>query len=245
VEDAGLFVSRDGGATWDEVEGLNWHPSRAAWVRTKGGLAVHSIVLDPADGRRMWVAISGAGVFRTDDGGTRWRECGQGLPRREAVGETALLNHKLVADPRAAQTLYLQHFHGLYRSDDGGETWRAIGEGLPSRFGFPLAVTGRGDLFAVPLANEHERYMVEGKLRLYRSRNKGESWQPVSAGLPEHPSYVAVLRDALAVDPLEPAGVYFGTTAGELFYSADAGDTWHALPGQYSRITCVKALVVR
>ena len=243
VEDAGLFGSRDGGVTWEEVEGLNWHPSRATWQRTKGGLALHSIVVDPADARRMWVAISGAGIFRTLNGGETWEECRVGLPRPDDSG-TARLNHKLVADPRDADTLYLQHFDGLYRSDDGGETWRAIGEGLPSRFGFPLAVTAAGDLFAVPLENAHERYMVAGKLRLYRSRDRGDNWEPVSAGLPEHPSYVAVLRDALAVDPLEPTGVYFGTTAGELFCSSDAGDTWQALPGQYSRITCVKTMVV-
>jgi photosystem II stability/assembly factor-like uncharacterized protein len=241
VEDAGLFVSHDDGSSWAQMESLNRHPSRVEWQRSRGGFALHSILLDPADARRMWVAISGAGIFRTYDGGATWHECSRGLPQGV---EGARFNHKLVADPRDANTLYFQHLLGLFRSHDGGDSWHPIGQGLPSTFGFPLAVTRRGDLFVAPLASMHERHMPGGKLRLYRSRDGGETWHPVSSGLPEHPSYVNVLRDALAVDSLDPPGVYFGTSAGELFYSADTGDTWQALPGRYSRITCIATLTV-
>jgi photosystem II stability/assembly factor-like uncharacterized protein len=241
VEDAGLFVSHDDGRTWAEVESLNRHPSRAEWQRSRGGFALHSIVLDPADARRMWVAISGAGIFRTYDAGATWHECNRGLPQGV---EGARFNHKLVADPRDPNTLYFQNLLGLYRSHDGGDSWQFTGQGLPSTFGFPLAVTRQGDLFVVPLESMHERHMPGGKLRLYRSRDGGDSWHPISTGLPEHSSYVSVLRDALAIDSLDPPGVYFGTSAGELFYSADTGDTWHALPGHYSRITCIATLAV-
>lgn len=247
VDEAGLFVSRDRGVSWEEVAGLAAHPSRPHWEAGKGGICLHSILVDPTNSNRMWVGISTAGVFRTEDGGKRWKTCHTGLPSAREDhpwSEVGRNVHKMVLDPRDASTLYLQFFWGVYKSTDGADSWVKIERGLPSTFGFPLAVTRSGDLFVIPLEGEDERYMKDGKLRVFRSRNGGESWEPCQRGLPEQPNYVSVLRDALAVDPLDPPGVYFGTTSGEMYYSPDTGENWTALPGQYSRITVVKTWVI-
>lgn len=238
TEDAGLFVSRDSGESWQGLPGLNDHPSRPHWGQGGAGGPLHSLLIDPADGRRLWAGIGGAGVFRSEDGGTSWRQCHTGLPQ-DAFGGIGSRLHKLAAAPRAANRLYLRCHAGMFASEDGGEHWQPIAEQLPP-FGFPLAVSQRSELFIAPLAGREERYMPDGVLQLWRSRDGGASWQPCRAGLPTTPQYVSILRDSLAVDALDPPGVYFGTTAGELFASADGGDTWQQLPGQYSRITAVK-----
>ncbi|MBI3970728.1 MAG: exo-alpha-sialidase [Chloroflexi bacterium] len=241
VEDAGLFASRDGGTTWHLVEGLSDHCSRREWLAGKSGFGLHSILIDPADRRRLWVGVQGGGVFRTVDGGDSWVACAAGLPAAGSTVDRCVL--KLALDPRHPGVLYLRHRQGVFRSTDGGESWTVFGQGLPGAFGFPLCVTHAGDAFTVPLESEGERYMTDGRLCLYRRREDGAAWEPLGRGLPEYPSYVSVLRDSLAVDTLDPPGVYFGTTAGELFFSADAGETWQALPGKLPRITTVKTWV--
>ena len=240
VEDAGLFTSQDGGQTWQGVDALNHHPSRAGWQRTRGGLALHSIVVDRLRPERMWVAISGAGLFRTVNGGAGWAPCNQGLPTE---GATATLSHKLVGDPHTPDTLYLQHFHGPYRSEDGGGTWRPVGQGLPSRFGFPMVAAADGALYVVPLESAHVRRVVDGRLRVYRSGDRGDTWAPRSQGLPEGQHDTCVLRDALVTDTLEPAGVYVGTSTGELFGSPDGGASWAPLSGGHPRVTCLCAVL--
>ena len=239
TEDAGLFASSDSGVTWRIVDGLARHPSRPTWRSSRAGVCLHSILLDPGDAKRLWVGIAGGGVFRSTDGGERWTLCQRGLPAPED-DEAALCTHKLAMDPTRPDTLYLQYHRGVFVSRDGGDCWQPIDQTLPSSFGFPLCVTPNGRLFVVPLAGDDERYMQDGQLRLYRSGDSGRHWEAVGDGLPAYPSYVSVLRDAMATDALDPPGIYFGTTAGEVFYSADEGERWQALPGRFSRITVVR-----
>lgn len=246
VDEAGLFASLDGGTTWEEVTGLSQHHTRDEWSPGNGGLCLHTILIDPTNPQRTWVGISAVGVFRTDDGGRTWKACNQGLPnlatgvRTEEVGRCV---HKLVLDPKNSDTLYCQFHGGVFKSTDAADSWQPIESGLPSNFGFPMGVTASGDLFVIPLESDIQRHVKDGRLRVYRSRDGGESWSDASQGLPDQPHYVGVLRDALAVDTLDPAGIYFGTSMGEIFYSPDAGEHWDRLPGQFPRITSIKAWV--
>jgi photosystem II stability/assembly factor-like uncharacterized protein len=245
VDEAGLFASNDGGSTWEEVTGLTQHPTRSEWWPGGGGLCMHTILVDPTDANRMWVAASAVGVFRTDDGGKSWQVRNMGLPgvatgvRTNEVGRCV---HKIVLDPKDPNTLYMQFHGGVFKSTDAADSWQPIESGLPGNFGFPMAITANGDLFLIPLDSDEKRHVKDGQLRVYRSRNGGAQWEPTDRGLPEQ-QYVGVLRDSLAVDTLEPAGVYFGTTMGEIFYSADAGESWSRLPGQFPRITSIKTWV--
>jgi photosystem II stability/assembly factor-like uncharacterized protein len=246
VDEAGLFASRDAGITWEEVTGLTQHPTREQWAPGNGGLCLHTILVDPTNPRRMWIGISAVGVFRTDDGGQSWKVCNLGLPqvptgvRNNDVGRCV---HKIVLDPKDPNTLYCQFHGGVLKSTDAADSWQNIESGLPSNFGFPMGVTSTGDLFVIPLECDMQRHVKDGKLRVYRSSDGGESWAPTGRGLPEQPHYVGVLRDALAVDALDPAGIYFGTSMGEVFYSPDAGESWDRLPGQFPRITSLKTWV--
>lgn len=246
VDQAGLFASRDGGLTWDEVTGLTRHATRDQWAPGNGGLCLHTILVDPVNSKRMWVGISAVGAFRTDDGGQSWKVCNEGLPQlvtdvpNQEVGRCV---HKLVLDPKDPNTLYLQFHGGVFKSTDAADSWQPIENGLPSNFGFPMGITAHGDLFVIPLESDMQRHVKDGKLRVYRSRDGGATWSDTSRGLPEQPHYVGVLRDALAVDTLDPAGIYFGTSMGEVFYSSDAGENWSRLPGQFPRITSIKTWV--
>jgi photosystem II stability/assembly factor-like uncharacterized protein len=247
VEDAGLFVSRDNGDTWSEVDGLTNHPTRKHWFPGGGGLCLHTIVPDPADPKRLTVGISAAGVFRTRDGGTSWDRCNTGLrvvaTGEDPAAEVAHCVHKIVPDPRGSGALFMQYHGGVYRSDDGADTWRPIETGLPGNFGFPMAATPDGTLYVVPLEADERRHVFGGRLRVYRSRDGGAQWQPAGdAGLPADPQYVGVLRDAMTADARDPAGVYFGTSMGEVFASRDGGDSWAKLPGTFPRITAVKVM---
>lgn len=245
VDEAGLFVSRDGGTNWSEVSALTQHPTRPNWMPGNGGLCLHTILVDPINPKRIWVAISAVGVFRTEDGGDTWALCNSGLPgiptgsRDEDVCHCV---HKIVLDPLNSDTLYMQFHGGVLRSTNGATSWQAIEHGLPGNFGFPMAVTRAGNLFIAPLEDE-PRTFFDGRMRVFRSANGGTDWSPLDKGLPGEPSYVGVLRDAMDADGLEPAGVYFGTTMGELFYSASNGDEWERLPGFLPRIHTVKAWV--
>ncbi len=255
AEEAGLFVSRDRGHTWSELDTLTKHPTRPDWFPGNGGLCLHTILIHPDNPQRMWVAISAVGVFRTDDGGESWRTCNEGLAR-VPVGtphpEVGYCVHKMVLDPDVPDTLYMQYHQGVFRSNDAAESWFPLEDGLPgdrisaelgTPFGFPIAVSRSGDLFLVPLESSEQRTMRDGRLLVYSMRRGSDRWEPVGDVVPDEPRHVSVLRDALAVDGLEPYGAYFGTTSGEVFYSLDGGAGWDRMPGQYGRILCVKAWV--
>jgi len=242
VDEAGLFVSHDRGAQWEEISSLSHHPERGNWRASKGGLTLHAILIDPANPQRLWVAIASAGILRTEDGGKSWQSCNQGLRTFTAGGAARYLTHQLTQDPHDPQVLYLQNIDGVYRSTDGATTWQTIEEGLPSTFGFPFGVDQTGNLYVAPL-DGNTRAFLDGRVRLYRRRPGEAVWQPIDHGLPVEPRAVGVLRDALAVDSLTPPGVYFGTTGGELFTSAAGGDGWQQLPGQVGRINVVQTWV--
>ena len=234
VEDAGIFRSRDGGRSWSELSGLRRHPSGAAWQPGAGGMCLHTILLDPSDPARLFVAISAAGVFGSGDGGDTWRPMNRGLrsdhlPNAEA--EVGHCVHRIALHPARPQTLFMQKHYDVMRSDDGGESWREVSGNLPSDFGFVVAVHAHEPetVYVVPIQSDREHFPPEGRLRVYRSRTGGEEWEALSEGLPQRHCYVDVLRGALAVDTLDPCGVYFGTTGGQVYASRDAGDNWSPL----------------
>ncbi|MFA1556028.1 WD40/YVTN/BNR-like repeat-containing protein [Actinomadura chokoriensis] len=231
VEDAALFRTDDGGASWQELPGLREHGSGPSWQPGAGGMCLHTIVRDPVDPARMYVAISAAGVFRTDDAGKTWKPINRGL-RSEGIpdpdAEVGHCVHRIAMHPSRPEVLFMQKHWDVMRSDDAGETWHEISGDLPSDFGFPIAVHAHepDTVYVVPIKSDSEHYPPEGRLRVYRSRTGGNEWEPLTAGLPQNHCYVNVLRDAMAVDSLDSCGVYFGTTGGQVYASADAGDTW-------------------
>ena len=248
VAEAGLFESRDGGESWREVPGLNEHPTRPSWQPGAGGLCAHTVLLDPVDDRRMWVGISAVGVFRSDDGGESWQVRNEGLPIAvpdKDHPEVGSCVHKMVVAPDRPSRLYQQNHQGVFRSDDGGDAWERIEDGLPSRFGFPIALhpDDSKTLYVLPLESEEYRFFPDGRMTVYRSRDGGDSWQPLTSGLPAD-GYTGVLRNAMAVDGLGPCGIYFGTTGGQLFASHDEGESWQAMPGLLPRIASVTAAVL-
>jgi hypothetical protein len=231
VEDAALFRSADGGMSWDELPGLRGHGSGAQWQPGAGGMCLHTILLDPIDPLRMTVAISAAGAFRSDDGGTSWNPINRGLqsegiPEQEA--EVGHCVHNLAMHPARPETLFMQKHWDVMRSDDSGDSWREISGDLPSDFGFPIDVHAHepDTIYVVPITSDSEHFPPEGKLRVYRSRTGGDEWEPLTRGLPQQHCYVNVLRDAMAVDALDDCGVYFGTTGGQVYVSPDAGERW-------------------
>ena len=244
VSDAGLFRSDDDGTTWRPVEGLNQHPTRAAWQPGAGGLCAHSILVDPREPRRVWVGISAVGVFRTDDGGATWSVKTRGMPiaiEDKDHKEVGSCVHALQQDPADANTIWQQNHMGMFRTRDGGDSWHKIESGLPSRFGFPLAQDARRRaLFAVPMESDEYRMPIGGRLRVYRTTDAGDSWHPVERGLPEV-AYTGVLRHSLTTDGQDPCGVYMGTTSGTLHASIDGGETWRDLPGNFPRILHLSA----
>lgn len=244
VDDAALFVSRDDARTWTELKGLTSHPTRPRWTPGFGGLCLHSVLVDPTNARRLWVGISSVGVFRSDDGGETWQLKNEGLhnvaPDFVRDPDMGRCVHKLVLDPNRPGVLYVQYHGGVFMSDNAADSWQRISRGLPHDFGFPMAISQRGDLFIVPLLADDNRVVPNGALKVWRSRNQGKAWRALTSGLPQRDHFVGVLRDAMTADALAPAGIYVGTTAGELFRSADDGDTWERLPGQFPRITCLK-----
>jgi hypothetical protein len=249
VEPAALFESRDGGDSWAPVEGLLRHEHQPRWQPGGGGLCLHTIVLDPADPGRMGVAISTGGFYRTDDGGRSWRARNHGvraefLPDKHP--EFGQCVHKVVNHPARPERLFLQNHWGLYRSDDWGDTWTDIANGVPSDFGFAMEMHPHDPdtVYIVPLDSDQFRVVPDARMRVYRTRDAGASWQPLTDGLPQQDAYECVLRDAMCSDGHDRAGVYFGTRSGKLYGSADEGESWMEVSGALPPIVCVRAAVL-
>jgi photosystem II stability/assembly factor-like uncharacterized protein len=249
VEPAALFVSRDAGESWSLSEGLWNHPQRARWQPGGGGLCLHTILPDPEDAQRIRIAVSTAGMYVTEDGGATWRPSNHGvradfLPDKHP--EFGQCVHKVAQSPTRPERMFLQNHWGLYRSDDRGENWSDVANGVPSDFGFAMAVhpTDADSAWIVPLEADAFRCTPEGKLRVYRTRNAGAQWEAMTAGLPQHDAYETVLRDAMSTDALSPAGVYFGTRSGKVFASADEGESWTSLADGLPPVVAVKTAVL-
>ncbi len=231
VEDAALFRSTDGGGSWQELPGLRTHDSAPSWQPGAGGMCLHTVIEDPSDPLRLFTAISAAGVFRSDDGGASWLPKNRGLRSGQIPDEDAEVGHcvhRLAMHPDRPQTLFMQKHWDVMRSDDAGDNWREVSGNLPTDFGFPIAVHAHEPetVYVVPITSDSEHVVMDGKLRVYRSRTGGDQWEPLTAGLPQENCYVNVLRDAMAVDSLDSCGLYFGTTGGQVYASSDAGDSW-------------------
>ena len=243
VEDAALFRSTDGGKSWQELPGLRQHKSASSWQPGAGGMCLHTILLDPKRPGRIFVAISAAGAFRSDDGGTTWQPINRGL-RSEGIpdphAEVGHCVHRIAQHRARPDVLFMQKHWDVMRSDDGGDSWREISGNLPSDFGFPIDVHAQepDTVYVVPIKSDSEHYPPDGRLRVYRSRSGGHEWEALTNGLPQRHCYVNVLRDAMAVDALDPCGVYFGTTGGQVYVSPNGGDRWlpivHDLPSVVS-----------
>jgi hypothetical protein len=231
VQDAALFKTVDGGASWAELEGLREHGSGPQWQPGAGGMCLHTIIVDPTDDDRIYVAISAAGVFRTEDGGKSWQPVNAGLLSDGIPSPAAQVGHcvhNLAMHPARPRTLFMQKHWDVMRSDDGADSWTEISGDLPTDFGFPIAVHAHepDTVYVVPITSDSHHFVPDGKLRVYRSRSGGNEWEPLTAGLPQENCYVNVLRDAMAVDSLDSCGVYFGTSGGQVYASADSGDHW-------------------
>ena len=231
VEDAALFRTTDGARTWQEVAGLRGHGTGPQWQPGAGGMCLHTILVDPGNPRRIYTAISSAGAFRTDDGGKTWKPINRGLRSQyipEPTAEVGHCVHRIALHPSRPNVLFMQKHWDVMRSDDAGESWREVSGNLPTDFGFVIDVHAHEPetIYVVPIKSDSEHYPPDGKLRVYRSRAGGNEWEALTKGLPQKDCYVNVLRDAMATDSLTPGGVYFGTTGGQVYASADAGDSW-------------------
>jgi len=234
VEDAALFQTSDGATTWKELPGLRGHGSGPQWAPGAGGMCLHTIVIDPANPKRIYIAISAAGAFRTEDGGKTWRAINQGLRSNhipDPKAEVGHCVHRIAMHPSRPNVLFMQKHWDVMRSDDGGVSWREVSGNLPSDFGFPIDVHAHepDTIYVVPIKSDSEHYPPDGKLRVYRSRTGGNEWEALTQGLPQKDCYVNVLRDAMAVDRLDPCGVYVGTTGGQVYGSANGGDSWEPI----------------
>jgi photosystem II stability/assembly factor-like uncharacterized protein len=243
VEDAALFRSTDGGENWHELSGLRGHGTGPKWQPGAGGMCLHTIILDPKDPKRIFIAISAAGAFRTDDGGASWKPINRGLRSQyipDPNAEVGHCVHHVAMNPTRPNVLFMQKHWDVMRSDDAGDNWKEISGNLPTDFGFVIDVHAHEPetIYVVPIKSDGEHYVMDGKLRVYRSRTGGNEWEALTNGLPQANCYVNVLRDAMAVDSLDKCGIYFGTSGGQVYVSPDAGDTWKPivrdLPGVLS-----------
>jgi photosystem II stability/assembly factor-like uncharacterized protein len=249
VDPAGLFKSEDGGESWAEVKGLNRHATRSRWTPGAGGLIVHTILLDPANKQRMYVAISAAGVFRSDDGGASWQPRNKNtradfLP--DKFPDLGQCVHKLVMAPGKPERLYQQNHCGVYRTEDAADNWKDIAKGLPSRFGFPIAVHPHDPdtIWVIPMVGAEMRACPGGEMAAYRSTDAGRHWSKQGRGLPSHDAYLLVLREAFSTDECDPAGLYFGTETGELFCTSNEGSQWRLLANFLPPILSVETALV-
>ena len=234
VEDAAIFKTTDGGKSWNELPGLRGHGSGSKWQPGAGGMCLHTILLDPTNAKRMYIAISAAGAFRTDDAGATWKPINHGL-RSEYIpdpnADVGHCVHRIAMHRSRPNTLYMQKHWDVMRTDDAGDAWHEVSGNLPTDFGFVIDVNTNEPetIYVVPIKSDSEHYVHEGKLRVYRSRTGGNEWEPLTKGLPQENCYVNVLRDAMSVDALDPCGVYFGTTGGQVYASPDSGDSWNPI----------------
>ena len=250
VEDAALFRSSDGGQNWKELSGLRGHGTGPQWQPGAGGLCLHTIIEDPKDPKRLFVAISSAGAFRTDDGGTTWKPINQGL-RSEYIpdpnAEIGHCVHRIALHPSRPNVLFMQKHWDVLRSDNAGDSWKEVSGNLPSDFGFVIDVNANDPetIYVVPIKSDSEHFVPDGKLRVYRSRSGGNEWEALTNGLPQKDCYVNVLRDAMAVDSLDKCGVYFGTSGGQVYASADDGDTWAPIVRDLPPVLSVEVQTLR
>ena len=250
VEDAALFRSTDAGQTWEELSGLRRHETGPVWAPGAGGMCLHTIIQDPTHADRMFVAISAAGAFRTDDAGKTWRPVNRGLRSEGIPNPTAEVGHcvhRIAMHSSRPGTLFMQKHWDVMRSDDAGESWREVSGNLPSDFGFPIDVHAHEPetIYVVPIKSDSEHYPPDGKLRVYRSRTGGNEWEALTKGLPQSDVYLNVLRDAMAVDSLDPCGIYFGTSGGQVYASADAGDSWAPIVRNLPAVLSVEVQTLR
>ncbi len=249
VEDAALFRTKDGGKTWQEMSGLRGHGTGPQWTPGAGGMCLHTILLDPKNPKRIFVAISAAGTFRSDDGGNTWKTITKGLvsqyiPKPDA--EIGHCVHRIAQHPSKPDVLFMQKHFDVMRSDNAGDTWHEVSGNLPVDFGFPIDVHAHepNTIYVVPIDGEGGRFPPEGKLRVYRSKSGGNEWEALTKGLPQENCYVNVLRDAMAVDTLDECGVYFGTTGGQVYASADSGNSWNAIVRDLPSVLSVEVQVL-
>jgi photosystem II stability/assembly factor-like uncharacterized protein len=246
VEDAALFATTDGGTSWHEFAGLRGHGTGPHWQPGAGGLCLHTILLDSRNPKRIVVAISAAGAFRTDDGGETWKPINRGLKSEyipDPDAEVGHCVHHIAMHPSRPDSLFMQKHWDVMRSDDAGDSWREISGNLPTDFGFAIDVHAHEPetIYVVPIKSDSEHFPLDGKLRVYRSRSGGNEWEALTKGLPQRDCYVNVLRDAMSVDSLDPCGVYFGTTGGQVYASANAGDDWTAVVRDLPPVLSVEA----
>jgi photosystem II stability/assembly factor-like uncharacterized protein len=234
VEDAAIFRSTDGGKSWKELSGLRGHGTGPKWQPGAGGMCLHTIILDPSDPKRIWIAISAAGAFRTDDGGATWKPINKGLRSQYIPDQDAEIGHcvhHIAMNPKRPGVMFMQKHWDVMRSDNAGDQWKEVSGNLPTDFGFVIDVNANEPetVYVVPIKSDSEHYVHEGKLRVFRSKSGGNEWEALTKGLPQSNCYVNVLRDAMAVDTLDKCGIYFGTTGGQVYASADGGDSWNAI----------------
>ena len=246
IEDAAIFRSTDAGQTWQELPGLRQHRTAPDWAPGAGGMCLHTIIQDPKNPRRLFAAISAAGAFRSDDEGETWQPINHGLHSEGIPDPDAPVGHcvhRIALHPSRPDTLFMQKHWDVMRTDDGGGSWREISGNLPTDFGFPIDVHAHEPetVYVVPIKSDSEHYPPDGKLRVYRSRSGGDEWEPLTKGLPQRDVYLNVLRDAMSVDSLDPCGIYFGTSGGQVYASADAGDSWTAIVRDLPAVLSVEA----
>jgi photosystem II stability/assembly factor-like uncharacterized protein len=250
VEDAAIFRTTDGATTWHELPGLRGHGTGPQWQPGAGGMCLHSVILDPKDPNRIYIAISAAGAFRTDDGGTTWKPINRGLRSQYIPDPDAQIGHcvhHIAMSPKKPGTLFMQKHWDVMRSDDAGDNWREVSGNLPTDFGFVIDVHAHEPetIYVVPIKSDGEHYPLDGKLRVYRSRTGGDEWEALTKGLPQENCYVNVLRDAMAVDTMDDCGVYFGTTGGQVYVSTDSGDNWNPIVRDLPAVLSVEVQTLR
>src|SRR5215468_1906418 len=250
VEDAALFKSKDGGKSWQEFSGLRGHGTGPQWQPGAGGMCLHTVILDPRDPKRIYIAISAAGAFRTDDGGLTWKPINKGLHSQYIPNPTAEVGHcvhHVAMNAKRPNILFMQKHWDVMRSDNAGDSWTEVSGNLPTDFGFVIDVHAHEPetIYVVPIKSDSEHYVPDGKLRVYRSKSGGNDWEPLTKGLPQQNCYVNVLRDAMSVDALDQCGIYFGTTGGQVYASPDGGENWSAIVRDLPAVLSVEVQTLR